>query len=210
VRTLCRQQQAVELLECTFGAQRLQALQRDCIRVPERPGLTAAQHRHVRAAAERNTDVLRKHAHVGALACQHAQAQLARSPARNSRRSSAWIVIRRASRSTVSPLRASSYSGTPPRFSAEYIGGTCSMSPRKRASTASSAASSTTAALRSASTAPSASPVSVVTPRHSVATYSLSESSRNCDHFVASPKHSGNTPVASGSRLPVCPALRAK
>jgi hypothetical protein len=118
--------------------------------------------------------------------------------------------MRRASRSTTWPARANSYSGTPLRFSAEYIGGTCSISPRKRGSTASIAATSTSAALRSSSTVPSASPVSVVTPRQTVVRYSLSESSRNCDHFVASPKQIGNTPVASGSRLPVCPAFCAK
>jgi len=38
----------------------------------------------------------------------------------------------------------------------------------------------------------------------------LSEASRNCENFVASPKHNGNTPVASGSRLPVCPTFCAR
>src|SRR5438045_888729 len=45
----------------------------------------------------------------------------------------------RAARATVTPARASLYSGWPARFTAEYIGGVCVCGPRKRVSSASSA-----------------------------------------------------------------------
>jgi hypothetical protein len=37
----------------------------------------------------------------------------------------------------------------------------------------------------------------------------LTESIKNGENLVASPKQRGKTPVASGSKLPVCPALLA-
>jgi hypothetical protein len=56
---------------------------------------------------------------------------------------------------------------------------------------------------------PSASPVVVLPRGRNVLSYALSASSRYWENLVASPKHSGRTPVASGSRLPVWPALAA-
>src|SRR5207302_955964 len=48
----------------------------------------------------------------------------------------------RAARATVTPARASLYSGWPARFTAEYIGGVCVCGPRKRVRSASSVARS--------------------------------------------------------------------
>ena len=62
---------------------------------------------------------------------------------------------------------------------------------------------------RCAMISPSASPLAVAVPRRTSVRYSLSESSRKRENLVASPRQSGSTPVASGSRLPVCPTLRA-
>ena len=115
----------------------------------------------------------------------------------------------RALRSTVLPCRASLYSGWPSCLSAEYIGGTCSISPSKPRRAAFTAASSRVKPSTLAITSPSLSAVSVRSPSFIRARYALSESSKNCDTLVASPKHSGNTPVASGSKLPVWPALFA-
>ena len=85
------------------------------------------------------------------------------SSPRKSSTSMRWIVTRRGSRSTSMPARAYSYSALPSRLSAEYIGGTWSISPVKRAQ-AVSTCSRVTCTGRSASTSPSASPVVVRTP----------------------------------------------
>src|SRR3972149_5098571 len=58
----------------------------------------------------------------------------------------------------------------------------------------------------SESTRPLRSCVSVVIPKRSVATYSLSWSTRYGMSFVASPMRTGSTPVASGSSGPPWPA----
>jgi len=107
------------------------------------------------------------------------------------------------------PCRASLYSGWPFCFSAEYIGGSCSIAPRKSLIASSTAASVTPEASLTVSVSPSASAVAVVRPSVKVLSYPLSASSRYWENFVASPKHSGKTPVANGSRLPVCPAFAA-
>ena len=69
----------------------------------------------------------------------------------------------RGASSTDWPLRASWYSRRPSRFSAEYMGGICSMSPTNRGSMARSSSSPTSTG-RSATTWPVASWVSVSTP----------------------------------------------
>ncbi|RWA53835.1 hypothetical protein AU476_12530 [Cupriavidus sp. UYMSc13B] len=78
------------------------------------------------------------------------------------------MVTRRAARSTVWPARAYSYSGRPSFFSAECIGGTCSISPRKLASACSTAARSQVTS-RTSSSSPSASPVLERAPRRTSA-----------------------------------------
>ena len=125
------------------------------------------------------------------------------------RRSRRNTVMLRGGRSTVSPARAYSYSALPSFLSAECMGGTCCCGPVKRSSTAAMSAS-LTATGRSCSTSPSASPVVVVTPRRNVASYALSASRCIWLNLVAAPKHSGSTPVASGSRVPVWPAFSAR
>ncbi len=120
----------------------------------------------------------------------------------------ARMVTRRAARSTVWPARAYSYSGLPSFFSAECIGGTWSISPTKRPMAVRNC-SGVTATGRSLSTSPSASAVLVRMPRRTTVSYVLSASSRSCENLVASPKHNGSRPVASGSSVPVCPAFLA-
>ena len=80
------------------------------------------------------------------------------------------MTMGRAGRATVLPLRASLYSGWPPTFTAEYMGGVCMLRPRKRPNTAQSAVSSSPAGTGAvSSTCPVMSPVLVRSPRRSVA-----------------------------------------
>ena len=72
--------------------------------------------------------------------------------------------MRRGARGTLTPARASRYSGCPPCLMAEYIGGTCSSTPRKRCSTAVTCAALKGGTGRACVTAPSASPVAVALP----------------------------------------------
>src|SRR5260363_47499 len=116
--------------------------------------------------------------------------------------SSVFIVTGRAGRSSVLSRRAEAYRGLPLRLSAEYIGGTCRSLPRKRASAASTS-SRVQRTGRALNMRPCASPVAVVAPSAFVA------SSKSCANLVASPKHKGSNPEASGSSVPVCPALAA-
>ncbi len=60
----------------------------------------------------------------------------------------------------------------------------------------------------SRSTLPVISCVSVATPSRIFAIYSLSLSAMRSASFVALPKHTGSTPSACGSSVPVCPILR--
>ena len=132
----------------------------------QRPDPRPAQRDQMRPAPQRTADVLGQHPHIGALAALDVERHV-RRPTRSTRRR-LWITTCRGARSTSIPARASSYSGRPSRFSAECIGGTCSIVPR-----------SVTARRRSthpshrprpsAVTSPSASPVVVVTPSFSVA-----------------------------------------
>ena len=121
------------------------------------------------------------------------------------------MTTRRGARSTSTPDRASRYSGTPSRFSAEYIGGTCSISPTNRLAAAAIRAGAGGGSLRAG---PRSSPL----PRRRWS--SPSRASRRRDRSCApracrpraasrAPKKIGSMPVASGSRLPVCPALAA-
>src|SRR5690554_697821 len=119
------------------------------------------------------------------------------------------MVTGRAGRSISMPSRAYSYSGLPWCLSAEYMDGTCWISPRNCSSTVSTCASVNAGTVFSSTTAPSLSPVSVRIPSRAVVTYALSLSSMVWENLVASPKHSGKTPVASGSSAPVWPALAA-
>ena len=98
------------------------------------------------------------------------------------------------------PALAMSQSFLPPTFKAEYIGGICFDGPMKEriASLNSSIVMLTSF---SSMTCPLISWVSVVMPSFISATYSFGMS----HSFVADPMHTGSTPVASGSRVPVCP-----
>src|SRR5690606_31613706 len=99
------------------------------------------------------------------------------------------MVTDRGLRSTVSPALASLYSSCPSCLSAEYIGGTCSISPVKRGSTASTAARETRQG-RIPSTSPSATPVLVVMPRRASVTQVLCASLTHCEYLMASPRPS--------------------
>ena len=87
---------------------------------------------------------------------------------------------------------------------AEYMGGTCWMSPVNPSSTAQSC-SRVTSAGRSSTISPVISWVLVVTPSFNPAIYSLSESAANSTARVARPRNTGNTPVAMGSSVPAWP-----
>src|SRR5579885_1125510 len=75
------------------------------------------------------------------------------------------------------------------------------------AGSAASIAAAVGRAAVSAMTSPSPSSVSVAAPHRMVKRYRLRPAVANCTVFVASPKASGNTPVASGSSVPACPTF---
>src|SRR4029079_7810791 len=58
-------------------------------------------------------------------------------------------------------------------------------------------------------TSPSVSPVVVVTPNRISASYLLSAPKVLVENFVASPRHTGSKPLASGSSVPTWPAFAA-
>src|SRR3954469_14913609 len=124
-------------------------------------------------------------------------------PKKSSRASS--MCTWRASRSTSSPARASSYSRFPSTLRAEYIGGVCSTSPTKDPSAIRTASSARSVTGRVSSVRPAESCVSVTSPRRTTASYSFSPSLTKLAILVASPMQIGRTPVAVGSRVPVCP-----
>lgn len=96
----------------------------------------------------------------------------------------------------------------PLTFKAEYIGGSCSYPPTKRIIARSMSASPTVTA-DSLRMVPLRSCVSVVIPSLRTASYSLLLSVIRSQSFVALPKHTGRTPTASGSSVPVCPIFSA-
>ena len=118
--------------------------------------------------------------------------------------------MHRGARSTCTPRRASSYSGTPLRFSAEYIGGVCHTSPVYRRSTSSSAAASTGGTGSRRVTVPVRSSVSVSTPSRMVPSYVFRSVIRNADNFVPAPMQTGSTPLANGSSVPRWPIFSAR
>ena len=71
--------------------------------------------------------------------------------------------------------------------------------------TASFTCSSVTSTRCSSKTVPVVSCVSVTFPSSITATYSLFLSVKRSQTFVALPRHTGSTPSASGSSVPVCP-----
>ena len=111
-------------------------------------------------------------------------------------------------RSTSAPSRASSYSRRPSWWTAEYIGGRCRIRPTNPRHVASSRSRVRPVTGVSDSTRPVRSCVSVVMPKRTVVTYSLSCSIRYGISFVASPTSNGRTPVASGSSVPPWPMRR--
>ncbi len=119
-------------------------------------------------------------------------------------------MIRRGSRCTSIPRRASRYSGTPLRLSAEYIGGTCSRlaaelrqrrddigfrRPRARR-LIDDVAFRVAGGRRQRRARPS--PYTSCGHRADIRTT-----------LVAAPRQTGSMPVASGSKLPACPAFAA-
>src|SRR6267378_3592627 len=85
------------------------------------------------------------------------------------------------------------------------MGGVCSMSPTNDKSASRTRSSVTPSIGRVSNTRPAASCVSVTCPQRTVASYSFSPSAMNPATLVASPTQMGRTPVAVGSRVPVCP-----
>src|SRR5438105_8325632 len=115
------------------------------------------------------------------------------------------MVTARATRSTSSPARASSYRRLPSTLRAENIGGVCSISPTKPRNASRTRSSVRPSTGRVSSTRPAESWVSVTCPKRTVASYSFSPSAMNPATLVASPTQMGRTPVAVGSSVPVCP-----
>ena len=131
---------------------------------------------------------------------------IAASPCNSTTKSK--IVTFLASRSTSIPALAYSYKAFPSFFKALCMGGICAISPLNCGKTDCNNSSLTFTSRRS-NTSPSASPVVVLTPNAAMASYRLSASKCSWLNFVAAPKHSGSKPVASGSKVPVCPAFSA-
>src|SRR5439155_597813 len=107
-----------------------------------------------------------------------------------------WTTTSRGSRSTSTPWRASSYRRRPSWWTAEYIGGICLIRPTNGRLASSRSRRSSRETVTSERARPSTSRVSVVSPKRTVATYSLSWSTRYGVSLVASPIRTGRTPVA--------------
>jgi len=119
----------------------------------------------MRAATQRLADVLGQHADVRALAAFHIDHQRVAGSLHAPQAADGHLPWRSFDHQ---PGAGQFIQWTPSRFSAECIGGTCSIVPAKRDSTVPIASSETSTAAVPM-TAPSASPVVVVTPSFSVA-----------------------------------------
>ena len=113
------------------------------------------------------------------------------------------IFMSRGFRSIIFPSLASSYSFLPFTLSAEYIGGICFMSPTNFSTHSLIFCSLIPVTSYSFKIVPVMSCVSVSTPSLHTALYDLSLSVRSSHTFVAFPRHTGSTPVAAGSSVPV-------
>ena len=207
-----------------FGGERLRLGERDRLVDAEAARLGAPQRGEVGRDAERAAEIGGERPDVGTLAAaddepREAQPGAGFPPIRagsgccagsRARRSSASTRTRRGARSIDSPARATSWSLRPPTRTAEYIGGTCAISPTKRGRTARIAAAVRPAGSPVSTTRPSASSVSVAAPNATVASYALSASARYCWSFTASSTHTARTPVAAGSSVPAWPARDAR
>mmetsp|Transcript_44124 Transcript_44124/g.120259 ORF Transcript_44124/g.120259 Transcript_44124/m.120259 type:complete len:255 (+) Transcript_44124:392-1156(+) len=120
---------------------------------------------------------------------------------------SAEMRTSRASRSTTTPSRASSYSRLPSLWSAENMGGTCLMSPRKSAAARSRSAWLTCACGRVSVVSPVESSVSVSTPSTPTPRYRLAPERYEVRSRQPLPTPMTSTPVASGSSVPPWPTL---
>ena len=121
--------------------------------------------------------------------------------------SNAWTRTRRGARSTAIPARASSWSRRPPAWSAEYMGGTWSISPRSVATPPGPRRprAAARAARRSRVRWRRGCP-SLCRGGRSPGT-SLSWPWRYAVSLVASPRRMGKRPVAMGSSVPPWPTL---
>src|SRR3990172_4337833 len=90
---------------------------------------------------------------------------------------------------------------------AEYMGGTCSSFPEKPLTVLSRLTGSISSQAFLEITLPVRSSVSVSSPNFRVASYSFGSSWIKGTSFVPSFITMGNTPVAKGSRVPICPAF---
>ena len=90
---------------------------------------------------------------------------------------------------------------------AEYIGGTWEILPLKVLKHSSTSSFDNFKIGTSLIVLPVLSKVSVLLPTKISAMYHLESASKNWTNFVASLIHTTNTPVASGSNVPVCPTL---
>src|SRR5947208_765435 len=88
------------------------------------------------------------------------------------------------------------------------MGGTCLIRPTNGRLASSSSCRSSRETMTSERTRPPTSWVSVVSPKRTIATYSLSWSMRYGVSLVASPIRIGRTPVAAGSSVPAWPTRR--
>ena len=109
---------------------------------------------------------------------------------------------------TFKPFWASLYKRSPLCFNAEYIGGICFCSPMNDFNTLSIyAVLVETSDEQVSMISPSLSPVEVLVPSIISARYVLSELIKNRDILVACPIQTGRSPVARGSKVPVCPTF---
>ena len=130
----------------------------------ERADAQPPQRREVRAPTERDAEVGGERAHVGAAAAlDQERCASGYAPGSNASTSKRSTCTGRGARSTSSPSRASSCRRRPPTFTADTIGGSCSMSPTN-AGSARSTSSLVIGIGRWSSTSPAASSVLVAMP----------------------------------------------
>ena len=161
------------------------------------------------AAAERAPDVLGQHADVGPLAAADGHRQTRRPRTRRGRARRSVIGLRRVGRPSARRARTRT-AARPSRLSAEYIGGTCAISPRSPASTLLDLRASRDHDFTALDHLPFGVAGRRRRPERDRRGVGLVRVEQLPPNFVASPNSTGSRPVASGSSVPVCPAFAAR
>ena len=190
-----------------------QRLRRRPRAAPGSPWARPRMARHIRAAggqqpaaaAQGARQILGQHPHVGALGAQHPQLEPISRAARAAAGCRSPASAPRVRPSV--PAAPGDTAARPARLSAEYIGGVCCCAPWKRASTASTCVASTAGTGQRSTIAPSRIAGLGALPELDAEQIAFAQREHLPGKLGGLPRQIGSMPLASGSRLPVCPAL---